>query len=493
MADESIPDLIEDYLADQLSDEGKAALAQWLDEDSAHQQEFRRVVELECFLDEQLNNDEDKLLTPMPSKTGRVPQYLGLAAMLVLSFTLAGLLWMSVNSPTADDAEGGAFLARLSHVGADAVFSGRHDLARTTGSPLGKGWVQLDQGSVEIEFGSGATVMLTGPAVFGIDHENRGFLDSGQAEVYAPDQVQDFVLGTAQMEVVDLGTRFHIDLRESEAAVTVKEGLVDLHTGGEGMPRQIRSLSAGLQASVSSSGEIRWVDGQPTDPDIAKTTGLLAHWHMDSLAAGQPVIDASGNGRDGTLVHAVGVAHIAGVSGGAADLKEGGYIDISDHAELFTGGRTFTFSAWVKNANNMFFSISDGTQKNRVQFERWGGRLIYGWQQGAMFDAVQGNVSDWQDDRWHHVVVTASGPQISLYFDGVPLVSRSTGQRINSDSVIPADMPAADRSYIGYLPANHHDGPQKLEGMIDDVQLYGRALDEESIRYLFENPGETIL
>ena len=152
--------------------------------------------------------------------------------------------------------------------------------------------------------------------------------------------------------------------------------------------------------------------------------------------------------------------------------------------------RTFTFAAWVKDADDIVFSFSDGTPRNRIQFERWGNLLVYGWQQGPLFDAVQVQAPTWESGRWHHVAVMVSGKEVTLYCDGCHLISRSIGHRTGSQTLAPFDLGNLTEAYIGLLPANHDHQPQRLDGQIDDVQFCGRALDERAIRFLFENPGE---
>ncbi len=88
-------------------------------------------------------------------------------------------------------------------------------MPRMPGSELGKGWMQIDAGTIELKFKSGATIQVEGPAVFGIDSAMRGFLEYGRASVHAPEGARDFVVGTAAMEVVDLGTRFTMSVAEN--------------------------------------------------------------------------------------------------------------------------------------------------------------------------------------------------------------------------------------------------------------------------------------
>lgn len=497
MNTERLQNLAERYIADLLTEEEKAELTKWLDEDPEHRAQFREVIELEFHLDSHLSApdqaDENELVElPVSASWGwlRKWEHVGVAALLMICLTLGWMLWSDRGRQTEGPGTSDSF-AKLTLVSGDAVFREDHELPRKSGSYLGKGWVLLDRGAVEIEFHSGAQVEVTGPAVFGIDTAMRGFLESGEVSVYAPEEARDFVIGTAQMEVVDLGTKFQLKVdQSSQAEVTVTEGLVDLHLGGEGEPRRIQSLPAGLHARIGDSGEVLSVDGDLLDPETEAEFGLLAHWSVDDISADRTVADISGNGRHGIFKGEVEGATVPGMNGDAVSLKQGNYIDISDHISELGRARTFTFSAWVKDAKNIVFSFSDGTPRNRVQFELWGNLLVYGWQRGALFDAVQGRVPSWESGRWHHVAAMVSGGKVTLYVDGNHLVSRSTGHRINSETLTPSDLVGSTQAYIGLLPSNHNHKPQRLGGMIDDIQFYGRALDEQAVRFLFENPGE---
>ncbi len=507
MNEERIEQLINSYLSGSLTDEDKADLVKWLDEESGHRTRFREAVELEHALTIQLKANEpaeaDDLFQVVKKSTIKKSTFLtalrkwehaGIAALLVLCLSLAWLLWSSVSRSDGENnfGDGAGSMARLVRVSEDAVFSSDHEMPIRAGSFLSKGWMQLEQGSIEIVFHSGATVDLTGPAVFGIDTSMRGFLDSGQASVHAPEEARDFVVGTASMEVVDLGTRFDlsVDPNSSATSVSVTEGLVNLHLGGEGTPRRIQPLPAGLQARVNESGEILSIDGKPLNSELGTGSGLLAHWTLDDLASDGTTPDSSGNERSALFHGEPATDSVPGLSGRALDLSQGQYLDISDHIPAMTELSTFTFAAWVRNARDIVFSFSDGSPRNRVQFELHGNRLLYGWQQGSRFDAIQGRVPGWEKGRWYHVAVSVSGGSLTIYRDGLALNSQSLGQKISSKTLALIDVKGATHAFIGYLPSNHSQLPQTLGGQIDDVQFYRQALDEQAVRYLYEHPGE---
>lgn len=416
-------------------------------------------------------------------------EHAGIAALLMLCLGLGVLFWQRDRG----ERNWGDSVALLEFCSEDAAFSDRHQMPSEEGDLLGKGWVHLERGTVRIAFRSGAIVELEGETTFGIDSPMRSYLEYGNASVYAPESARDFVVGTTSMEVVDLGTRFNLSVDQDSGAaeVNVTEGLVDLHLGGEGTPRRIQPLPAGLLARVDGSGEVNSIDGEPLDSDMALGNSLLAHWTMDEIGADSTMLDASGNERHAFFRGDFEGGKVDGRNGGAVDLKGGGYIDISDHIEALTNVSAFTFSAWVRDARNIVFSFSDGSPRNRIQFELYGRRLLYGWQKGARFDAIHGRVSGWNKGRWYHVVVAVSGGQVTIYRDGRLLNSQSSGQKISAKTLALIDIDDPTQAFIGYLPSNHSHQPQALGGQIDDVQFYRQALDARGVEFLFENPGAT--
>jgi len=488
--DERAQHLLEAYLADVLTDEEKAELTAWLDADPSHRAAFREATELEYFLHAQLQEEAGPADVANQAArkwrwTGR--NILGVAAVALGVLTLLGTWWFDERPVGTGDSES---VAKITGVSDDAAFGPAHDLPRRTGGALSKGWVRLDKGSVELEFQSGARVTVLGPSVFGIDSATRGFLESGEVRVLTPENAQGFAIGTPQMEVVDLGTRFRLRVDpKNKAEVQVDEGLVELHLGGGGTPRKIQTLPAGLRANISADGELLSLEGAPLDPAFARNAGLLARWKLDGVAADGTVRDASAHGWHAVFQGKPASATTSGRVDGALALSAGQAIDISPVVPQLARSKAFTFAAWVKDLDNMIFSFSDGTSDNRIQFEKWGNQLIYGWQQGGSFDAVGGKASDWNKGDWHHVAVTVSGREVTIYLNGTRLVSRATGQRVGLAVLAPSDLTRATKGHLGLLPANHNGKPQWMDGQIDDVQIYGRALDEAAIEDLFEQPG----
>jgi len=427
-------------------------------------------------------------------------EHAGIAALLLLCLTLASLLWTGLEpdraggtAPSFASVRDAGAVASLVRADRDVVFAPDHDLPRTVGEALPKGWVRLQHGTIEVAFRSGASVHIIGPALFGIDSPMRAFLEYGRVKVHAPDEARDFVIGTPAMDVVDLGTRFEmaVDLDSSEVRVDVIEGLVDLHLGGGGVAQRIQPLPAGQSARVDASGRVLELVGSALDPTLRSASGLVAHWTLDRVGSDNRIEDSSGHGLHGAIHQRMAGSGLPGKTGEALELGLGDYIDLSGHVSTLTGSAAFTFTCWVRDAHDIVFSVSDGTPRDRVQFELHGDSLLYGWQQRGYFDQIQARVPGWEAGRWYHLAVSMSGRAVTIYRDGRALVTRSTGTKLNTSSVALSDLNDPTHAYIGVLIANHANQKQFLLGKIDDVQFYNRALDEQAVRYLYEHPGTT--
>ncbi|MGQ0633685.1 MAG: LamG-like jellyroll fold domain-containing protein [Planctomycetaceae bacterium] len=463
---------------------------------------------------------------PSGSDPRRLRVHLWIAAGCVLLGLLAGLMLGQGAAKNANDEPRGAELteieptpalespdiestdqpiATLVSTSPDVVWNNLHSAPRTPGSGLSKGWLRLDSGIVELRFRSRATVLLKGPAAFGIDSPLRGYLEYGTVGVHVPDGARNFAIGTAAMEVVDLGTRFNlkIDRNSGEAAVEVVEGLVDLHLDGEGALRRIQSLPAGRSAVVSTGGEVVSITGEPIDPRHQNTSRLLAHWKLDDAFDDDRVADSSGHGLHGTFKGGNRATSLNGKVGGALDPGETGFVDLSQHVRVLTGPPAFTLTAWVRDPGHLghvVFSVTDGTTLDRVQFGVLSNMLYYGWQKGRQsvqsdadqFDFVAARVGEWQRGRWYQIGVSVSGGTLILYRDGQAVITpQSFGKLLGTRVRAPIDIARPKYACLGDLMLSDRATGHFLDAPIDDVQFYGQALDEQAIRFLFDHPGQT--
>lgn len=503
MNSDQIQDLVERHLADLLTDDEKAELAKWLDEDSEHRARFRECIELEYHLDAHLGEavrHSDEALTPVSVTKPVAPVGfrewipLGWAAAAMIAMALGWMLWSS----GAWRAEAEDSVAVLSRVSSDAIFREDHELPRREGSRLGKGWVLLERGSVEITFQSGAKVGVTGPAALGIDTPMRAYLDFGKATVHAGESCRDFVVATESMEVVDLGTRFEVEVdpQSRESNVLVTEGLVDLHLGSRGADRTIRALEAGYAARVDGYGEILEITG--VGSGTKPSAGLLAHWKFDEWGNGGKMTDSSGRHLHGIVGGTTRAPLVPGKSGQALEFSGAESVDLRAHLAALGALDAFTFATWIRYSGEppalgMLFSISGDSERERVQLYLARGFVRYGWQNGPLFDSISGRVDGWESGRWYHVAFTMEGGIARLYRDGELIASGSVGSRFGMPVSSPSQVRNPSHAYLGWL-ADGRQGketaPQWFEGRMDDVQIYSGSLTPEGIQFLFENPGQ---
>lgn len=216
--------------------------------------------------------------------------------------------------------------------------------------------------------------------------------------------------------------------------------------------------------------------------------GMLVHYTFDTAdVQGTLVRDTSGFANDGTFYG--GSPSI--VSGG----KRGQAIDFDGSDDKVYGPKVdlfgdFTLTAWVKSP------LSGGVQG---LVGSWDGYKFKGVTNGIEFMVKTPSVYDQQapvdfsDNGWHFVALrldTSAGTQsdITAFVDGTQVLTGSvSGNR---------PMPTERNFLVGCWPTTGgrcfteagvpEDGGH-LDGLIDDVRLYGRTLDDWEIRALYEN------
>lgn len=103
-------------------------------------------------------------------------------------------------------------------------------MPREVDADLTAGSIALKSGLVQIDFMSGATVVLEGPVEFDVISAMRGCCRSGKLRVHVPEKAQGFTIDTLETIIVDLGTEFGLHIDETgNTEVHVFDGAVELH------------------------------------------------------------------------------------------------------------------------------------------------------------------------------------------------------------------------------------------------------------------------
>lgn len=200
---------------------------------------------------------------------------------------------------------------------------------------------------------------------------------------------------------------------------------------------------------------------------------LVAHWRGDNTA-----VDATGNGHNGI---ATGVAYVEGVVGDAFSFGGTGS-KIIVPADTALEPANFSVSLWVKSAlENRLRLVIDSThgagQAGWALQINSANNLSFAHGNGSTFPEITSAV-DFSDGEFHHVAATFDGTVMRLYIDAAtPTTLAYTG--------VPA--PSGRDIQIGSsLPLNRH-----LEGALDEIRIYNRALSAAEVMSLASVPEPT--
>lgn len=132
------------------------------------------------------------------------------------------------------------------------------------GDTLPPGRIAINAGLIELEFYSGAAVIIEGPAELELLSSDLCFCHAGKLRAYVPRPAQGFTVLSPEIKLVDRGTEFGMDVRAaSETEVHVFEGKVELFPPGtEDSSPTGEELVAGHAVLVRRSGESLRLDSQ---------------------------------------------------------------------------------------------------------------------------------------------------------------------------------------------------------------------------------------
>lgn len=168
------------------------------------------------------------------------------AAVTALSLLLAAWgAFGSVTRPTASTTSAEDVAAVVgSFLTLEAVEWVAPETTVQQGDPLRAGQlIELVRGTVQLQFTSGASVRLSGPAIFRAESPLAAVLTMGRVAVTADTpESKGFTLRTRTGRIVDLGTEFTAEaLPDGRCRIGVASGLVSFHPGQEGAGQLLRA------------------------------------------------------------------------------------------------------------------------------------------------------------------------------------------------------------------------------------------------------------
>jgi hypothetical protein len=246
------------------------------------------------------------------------------------------------------------------------------------------------------------------------------------------------------------------------------------------------AVLAALAVPVMRRLKSRWDwEGLPVNCRGATLPGSMeAHWTFDEMKA-SVIDDSSGNGLDGTLIG--GTLLVDGVHGMAVRLDgEKNFVDFGHPVPLRLVG-SMTICAWM---NSTSFPIDDAaivsTLNPGYQLDTTvdtGPRTI-----GFKLVDPCGNVmarygaTELVRDTWYHIagVYDADRRTLDVYLNG----QWDDGALLGA--VAPVQLVAGQPVYVGRRPDS---GGYEFTGLIDDVQIYSRALTQVEIERAMNGVG----
>ncbi len=394
------------------------------------------------------------------------------------------------------------------------------------GSQLSPGWLQLKSGAIQVEFESGASVIVEGPAELQLISPSEARLRSGKLSAHVPEPAHGFKVYTPDVTVTDLGTEFGLDREPSKPVeVEVFEGKVEvaldstnppqLLNAGEGV--RISSHRAEPMAEVNSSEFLsaeelarresaelrtRYQGWKQVDRMLDSDSAALVHLNFEEQRnLDRNLINRAGGMRASGQAMIFGCDWVDGRWPGKGALQ---FSRATDKVRLIVPGQfqSLSYVTWVRvdslpNAWNALALVDTfKTGETHWQLHR----------NGSMELSVRqvGGKSGWDRllsrpiitrallGHWIQLAAVYDGDEgrMSLYLNGRQVATKLARWRqpLTLGTLELGNWsPPAARAGAGYLLREFH-------GRMDEFTLLSRPLSSEEIRWMYEfgKPRETL-
>lgn len=391
----------------------------------------------------------------------------------------------------------------------------------TVGAPVSPGTLALDQGLLQLDFYSGAQLIVEAPAEIELIGPNEVICRQGRLRAQVPEHARGFTVHAPRFELVDLGTEFGIEVGgDGKAEIQVFDGEVEVYRpDGKRDANGLRRLLGGSGIAWHGAGE-----GVPITPDPDRfasfdevmtlsqddTQKRLAAWrvfnqerasdprilvHYDFEGKGRRLLDRGALKRHGTIV---GSERSQGRFSGKGALE---FKRISDRVRIEVPG-TFdqmTFMTWIRvdalpgRAQSLI--LTDGHQVGRPHWQiEPAGRVRLGMRFSEELIRTQGSKSSAhsspvlltppQIGSWHFIcsIYDATESEVRHYMNG----------RLASAKPLQAALPLTiGRAEIGnwahgsYAAGGPRNVVRNFIGRIDELTVWNVALNSEEILNIY--------
>jgi ferric-dicitrate binding protein FerR (iron transport regulator) len=425
-----------------------------------------------------------------------------LAASAVLLAAVGVAYW----SQTAieDPAQGVAVLTRSAN--AEWINA---DEYRSVGAILPPGAIRLVKGAVQLDFYSGARVILEGPAEARLVSAMEVELIAGRINAHVPPQADGFTINAPDFSVIDRGTEFGLVVAGDSAEVHVFKGKVEITSTAA--PSSARVLVDGHAALRTPQGWSELASDQAaflSEQRIAEQEALgaraqsekwraasgrlsedraaLAHyWFDERPTAGGDLMNRVPSSSEKTAGRLVGCEWTTGRWPSSRAVQFGGEGD-RIRFRVEPSLQAVTLLSWVRvshlrpGLNSLL--CADGEATGSLHWElSHTGQLRLGiardlGRKRADWEAVDSApfITRERLGQWLFLATTFDGTTVKHYGNG-ELIGSGAAFRPSAILIGSADIGNWQGKNVRYLP-----------GAIDELAILSRALTDEEIHELFE-------
>lgn len=512
---------ISSYCEGTISDAEAELLEQELERSAEARQYLRDYLNIDAGLQETMDqklDEADPLAAHQSNEKKQKTNYWKYAAILVVALNIALLLvWKKAahqddRAPIASDPQeteefyGSLAVAQLTRV-VDVNWG--TGIPHQRGSEIKPGTFKFSSGLVQLEFFSGATMVLEGPAEIELKTKMEVICLNGKMHVKVPESAHGFVVDTGKMKVHDLGTEFCISVNGDNREIHVLEGEVEISQEGQRLRHLHKSDAVAWGEQDAQFNTVNVRDDFVTYRDIgqyddAYTKKRQQEWreYMDELSQREDLIllydfDAEANWQR-VLPNRAARGMMEGAIIGAKwtegrwQNKKGiEFKSVTDRICLNVRGTydALTMACWIRvDSFDRWLSsllLSDGFEKGTLHWQLSdSGEMIVGARHkagGGAFENIAYNVfspeviqpSDF--GRWMH---------LAMVYDPV---HKKINQYIDGELIYSGEIKVLQKIHIGKCQIGNWNRSQlrSLNGCMDEFMIFSRALNHDQIKELY--------
>ncbi|MEO0793828.1 MAG: LamG-like jellyroll fold domain-containing protein [Verrucomicrobiota bacterium] len=455
------------------------------------------------------------------------------AAALVIGFLLGSIFLWNVNPSGSTVAQSGSGEPEVIEstdegiavlIQAYQVDWGNGNTVYEPGDSIPVGNFRMEAGVAQLEFYSGASMILEGKADLEINSPDEVFCHFGKMSVQVSPHARGFVISTPDHRFVDLGTEFGLTIEPgTPSELHVFSGEVEVYGPGEDAGKPLKTLITGDAASLSADSDANDIDlnvdgywdlkrlveqthrleserfyaWKDYSKHVAESPGLVSYFPFYQT---EPWVRRLENAVEITDENSHGAIVGSQWEYGRWPEKSAlRFNNPSDRVRFNIPGEyeSLTFATWVKieslkNVYNGLF-MTDSFEPGNPHWQITNqGRLQMGicrkpdenakWGQYVFLTppVIQPSVYG----QWIHLASTFDGKttQIRHYING-ELVAESKQAGPSNTKLI---IGSGELGNWGLPRENKSKAVRNFDGAMDEMIFYSRVLDEAEIAELYE-------